>query len=68
MMSFMRKFVRSPARTVCVCRRKVIVWVFQLMTMLISVNSEIALSSVKPSCVSAPPFCVVRLVRLLVNW
>ena len=41
--------------------------VFQLMTMLMSVKSAMQLSSVSPNCVSAPPFCVVRLVRLLVN-
>src|SRR6185437_11646214 len=42
--------------------------VFQLMTRLMRVKREMQASSVNPSCVSAPPFCVVRLVRLLVNW
>ena len=63
-----RKLVMSPTRTGCVWNRSVMPLVFQLMTMLISTKSEIALSSVSPSCVNAPPFCVVRLVRLLVNW
>ena len=41
--------------------------VFQLTTMLIRVKRAMQLSSVSPSCVSAPPFWVVRLVRLFVN-
>ena len=41
--------------------------VFQFTTMLMSVKSAMQLSSVSPSWVNAPPFCVVRLVRLLVN-
>ncbi len=66
-MSVSRKFVRSPARTGCVWKRRVIPLVFQLMTMLMSVKRAMALSSASPSWVSAPPFWVVRLVRLLVN-
>src|ERR1700744_724452 len=42
--------------------------VFQLMTKLMRTKREMQLNSVNPNCVSAPPFCVVRLVRLLVNW
>ena len=46
----------------------VVNWNTSAMTMLMSVNSAMPLNSVNPSCVNAPPFCVVRLVRLLVNW
>src|SRR5271168_1600714 len=42
--------------------------VFQFTTIFTRVKRAMQLSSVMPSCVSAPPFCVVRLVRLLVNW
>src|ERR1700733_11895925 len=42
--------------------------VFQLTTMLINVKSAMGLNSMRPSCVNAPPFWVVRLVRLFVNW
>ena len=42
--------------------------VFQLTTMLSRVNSAIQLSSVKPNWVRAPPFAVVRFVKLFVNW
>ena len=68
MISRKRKLVMSPTRTGCMWNRSVMPVVFQLMTMLISTKREMQLSSVSPSCVSAPPFCVVRLVRLLVNW
>src|SRR5665213_283959 len=36
--------------------------------MLTSIKKEMQANSVIPSWVRAPPFCVVRLVRLLVNW
>ncbi len=54
MMSRSRKFVRSPARTGCVWKRSVMPLVFQLMTMLTSVKSEMQLSSVKPKLRQRP--------------
>ena len=69
MMSRIRKCVRSPARTGCAWKRHTVIpEVFQLMTMLMSEKRAMQLNSVNPSCVNTPPFCVVRFVRLLVNW
>jgi hypothetical protein len=61
------KFTSSPAWNGCAWKRKVMLVVFQFTTMLMSENSAMQLNSVSPSCVKAPPFCVVRLVRLFVN-